>query len=70
MLHCRLSKFLEECGGSIRPIWTVCLDEMVRCVAVAGIEEERSQKVITLLKMFSKHIVEVRADLVRDRRQD
>lgn len=49
----------------VQLIRTVCLDEIVVCVPSAGIEEERNSNVITFLNKFSKHDIEVLANLVK-----
>lgn len=69
VIHRRSSEYFEEGGGFVQPIWTVCMDEMVRFVASAGIEGERSESMKTLLNVFSKPGVEKLADLVGARLQ-
>lgn len=46
------------------------MDEVVRCVADARIDEERNKNVTTLLSMSLKHGVEIQAELVKERVQD
>lgn len=36
------SKCIKEGSGLVKPIWAVCLDEIVKCVACAEIEEKRN----------------------------
>lgn len=43
------------------------LDEIVSCVAMAGIEEEGNENVTTILNMFAQHAVEVLADMMKER---
>lgn len=40
VVYWRFSTCSEEVGGLVRPIWTVCLDEILRCVGKAAIGEE------------------------------
>lgn len=58
---------MEECGGLVQPILTVCLDEIVGFVASAGMEENRSENLTTLLNTFLKYADEVLAELVNER---
>lgn len=56
---------MEGSAGLVQPIWAVSMDEIVRCIAGARIEEERNEKLTTLLNIFSKHGVDVLADLLK-----
>lgn len=46
------------------------MNDIVRCVASARIEEERNENLTKLRNMFSKLGVEVQADLVKKKLQD
>lgn len=54
----------------MRPIWTVCLDEILRAVASERIDEKTYEDVIKILNMFSKKGVEVMVNMVREILQD
>lgn len=65
VVHRRASKRLKEGSKIVPPICSVCLSDMVRCVAGRETEKEMNRIVKTLLKMFSKHVVLVLADQVK-----
>lgn len=46
------SKCMEKDGGLLQPIWTVSLDNFIKCVVSAGIETKRNENVTTSLNMF------------------
>lgn len=54
MIQRRFTKRMEEGSELAQPIWTVCLEKIVRCTASAGTEEQRNNNVTTLLNRFSK----------------
>lgn len=53
-----------------RPIWTACLDEIARCAVKVQKEEDKNEKVKTILNVFAKHDVKVLASLVEERQKD
>lgn len=50
--------------------WTVCLHEIIPCVAREGRKKEMNETVKTLLNLFSKLAVEVLVDPLEERLQD
>lgn len=54
----------------MQPIYTVCLDEIVRYPGRARLEEERNENMRALLNVLSKHGVKVLADVVNERLQE
>lgn len=65
LVHRRSSKCMKEGGGVIHWIRAVCMEETIRCAASAAIEEVINENVTTLLNMFSRHRVEVLANLMK-----
>lgn len=67
MVHRRSPKHVEEGSGLVQPIWTTCLEEIVRYVASARIRKVRKENVTTLLHVFWKHGIEVQAEFKKER---
>lgn len=57
------SKFMEKIGALVQPIWTICLDEIVRFVTGVMREEKMNENVKTYLNKFSKQVVALLVDL-------
>lgn len=70
VVYRRSSKCIEEIGGLLQPVWTMCLDGLVSCVASPGIVELRAENMKTLLSMLSRPGVEILADHVKERLQN
>lgn len=66
VVYRRFFTYIDIADELLQPIWTVCSDEIVRCIASAGIEEKQIEDVKTLLNMFSKNGAEVLAGLVKE----
>lgn len=70
VVHLRSLKCMEEGGGLLQPIWTVCLDKIARYNVSAEIEKEANETVTTSWNIFSKHRVEILDELGKERLQD
>lgn len=54
----------------MRLIWTVSFNESASFVASAGMEEDRNKNMIKLLNIFLNHLIDVLAEIVKERLQD
>lgn len=70
VIHLRFSKCMEDVGGLVQRISTVCLDEIVGFVTSEMIKERRLENVTTSLNISSSHSVEVLAILPKERLRD
>lgn len=52
VVHCRSSNNMEEVGGLVQPVWTVCMEEVVECVVSAGVEEGKDKNVTKVLNVL------------------
>lgn len=54
----------------MQPIWTVCLDDVVRYVVSVEKQKDNNKNVETLLNMFSKQSIDVVGSLLEEILQD
>lgn len=70
VVHFRFFKCKEESWKLVRTVWSVCLNEIVKCLAAVCIGDDTNMIVTTLLNMFSKHGNEVLLNPVKERMWD
>lgn len=61
---------MEHGGGLLQPLYSMCLNEIIKCAASTWMKEQRNDNLTTLLNRSSKYDVEVLADVVKARLLD